>query len=83
LKAGWRTGATLDGPVLSKTPKVGGTHGALPDLPDLRAAFFLVGPGVPGGKSLGIIDMRDIAPTLAHEIGLTLPSADGKILLLP
>ena len=81
LKAGWRTGATLDGPVLSKTPKVGGTHGALPDLPDLRAAFFLVGPGVPAGKSLGVIDMRDVAPTLAHEVGLTLPSADGKILL--
>src|SRR5271169_1566732 len=81
LKAGWRTGATLDGPVLSKTPKVGGTHGALPDVPDLHAAFFLVGPGVPAGKSLGIIDMRDVAPTLAHEVGLALPSADGKILL--
>jgi hypothetical protein len=66
--------------VLSKI-KVGGTHGALPDLPDLRAAFFLVGPGVPAGRSLGVIDMRDVAPTLAHEVGLSLPSADGKILL--
>ena len=80
LKPGWRTGATADGPVLSKT-KVGGTHGALPDVPELRAAFFLVGPGVPVGRSLGLIDMRDIAPTLAHEVGLSLPSADGKILL--
>jgi predicted AlkP superfamily pyrophosphatase or phosphodiesterase len=80
LKPGWRTGATPDGPVLSKI-KVGGTHGALPDLPDLRAAFFLVGPGVPAGRSLGVIDMRDVAPTLAHEVGLSLPSADGKILL--
>jgi hypothetical protein len=25
--------------------------------------------------------MRDIAPTLAHEAGLSLPSADGKNLL--
>jgi hypothetical protein len=81
LKPGWRTGSTIDGPVLSKTPKVGGTHGALPDLPDLRASFFLVGPGVPAGKSLGIIDMRDVAPTLAHKVELALPSADGKILL--
>jgi predicted AlkP superfamily pyrophosphatase or phosphodiesterase len=80
LKPGWRTGSTPDGPVLSKI-KVGGTHGALPDLPDLRAAFLLVGPGVPAGRSLGVIDMRDVAPTLAHEVGLTLPSADGKILL--
>ncbi|HKN74750.1 MAG TPA: alkaline phosphatase family protein [Candidatus Acidoferrum sp.] len=80
LKPGWRTGATLDGPVLSKI-KVGGTHGAMPDLPDLHASFFLIGPGVPAGKSLGTIDMRDVAPTLAHEVGLALPSADGKTLL--
>ncbi len=80
LKPGWRTGSVLDGPVLSKI-KVGGTHGAMPDLPDLHASFFLVGPGVPAGKSLGTIDMRDVAPTLAHEVGLALPGADGKILL--
>lgn len=77
LKPGWRTGSALDGPVLSKT-KPGGTHGELPDVPDLRAAFFLVGPGVPAGRNLGLIDMRDIAPTLAHEAGLALPTADGR-----
>jgi predicted AlkP superfamily pyrophosphatase or phosphodiesterase len=80
FKPGWRTGSTLDGPILSKT-KVGGTHGGLPDLPDLRAAFFLLGPGIPAGRSLGLIDMRDIAPTLAHAVGLSLPSASGKNLL--
>jgi predicted AlkP superfamily pyrophosphatase or phosphodiesterase len=80
LKPGWRTGTALTGPVLSSL-KAGGTHGQLPDLPDLRAAFFLVGPGVPAGKNLGLIDMRDIAPTLAKEAGLSLPTADGKALL--
>jgi len=80
LKPGWRTGSALNGPVVS-TIKAGGTHGELPDLPDLHAAFFLVGPGVPAGKNLGLIDMRDIAPTLANEAGLSLPSADGKALL--
>jgi len=30
---------------------------------------------------LGLIDMRDIAPTLAKEAGLSLPSAEGKPLL--
>jgi predicted AlkP superfamily pyrophosphatase or phosphodiesterase len=80
LKPGWRTGSTLEGPVLSKL-KPGGTHGALPDVPDLRASFFVIGPGVPAGRDLGIIDMRDIAPTLAHLAGLSLPTADGKILL--
>ncbi|MGH9677924.1 MAG: alkaline phosphatase family protein, partial [Candidatus Acidiferrum sp.] len=80
LKPGWKTESTLEGPVVSKT-KPGGAHGELPDLPDLRASFFLVGPGVPAGRSLGIIDMRDVAPTLAHLAGLSLPTADGKILL--
>jgi predicted AlkP superfamily pyrophosphatase or phosphodiesterase len=77
LRPRWKTGSTLDGSILSKL-KPGGTHGQLPDVPDLRASFFLVGPGVPAGRSLGIIDMRDVAPTLAHLAGLSLPSADGK-----
>jgi hypothetical protein len=64
LKPGWRTTFGLNGPVVSKTARPGGTHGALPDLPDLRASFFLVGPGVPAGKNLGVIDMRNIAPTM-------------------
>jgi len=80
LKPGWRTGSTLEGPVLSKV-KPGGTHGELPDLPDLRASFFVVGPGVPAGRSLGLMDMRDIAPTLAFLAGLHLTTADGKNLL--
>ena len=77
LKPGWRTGSDVETPLLTKT-KAGGTHGELPDLPDLRASFFLVGPGVPAAKDLGVIDMRNIAPTLAHEVGLQLPSADGE-----
>jgi predicted AlkP superfamily pyrophosphatase or phosphodiesterase len=80
LKPGWKTGYGLDGPVVSKT-KPGGAHGELPDLPDLRASFFVIGPGVPAGRSLGLIDMRDVAPTLAHLAGLSFPTADGKNLL--
>jgi predicted AlkP superfamily pyrophosphatase or phosphodiesterase len=79
-KPGWKMGNALNGPILLKT-KPGGTHGELPDLPDLRAAFFLVGPGVPPSRSLGIIDMRDVAPTLAQLLGLSLPTAEGKDLL--
>jgi predicted AlkP superfamily pyrophosphatase or phosphodiesterase len=80
MKSGWRTGSALNGQVLSAI-KPGGTHGQLPDVPELRAAFFFVGPGVPAGKDLGVIDMRDIAPTLAKEAGLSLPGAEGKSLL--
>jgi len=80
LKPGWRMGSSPTGPVLSTT-KPSGTHGHLPDAPGLRASLFLVGAGVPAGHSLGVIDMRDIAPTLARRLGLTLPAADGKVLL--
>jgi predicted AlkP superfamily pyrophosphatase or phosphodiesterase len=81
LKPGWKTVASFTGPVAGKTAHTMGTHGQLPDLPDLRASFFLVGPGVPANKHLGLVDMRSIAPTLAHLIGVSLPSADGKDLL--
>lgn len=80
LKPGWRTGSSASGPVVSKV-RPGGTHGELPDVPELRAAFFISGPGIPAGKNLGVIDMRDIAPTLAKEVGLSLPDAEGKALL--
>lgn len=81
LKPGWKTVFSLTGPIVSKTTKTLGTHGELPDLPDLRASFFVVGTGVPAGNDLGLVDMRSIAPTLAHLIGVPLPSADGMNLL--
>jgi predicted AlkP superfamily pyrophosphatase or phosphodiesterase len=80
LKPGWRTGAALTGPVVAKV-KPGGTHGELPDVPELRAAFFVVGPGIPAGRDLGLMDMRDVAPTLAKEAGLVLAGAEGKAVL--
>jgi len=79
-KPGWFVGSGYDGAVVTKTNRFG-THGHLPDLPELRAAFFFVGPGGPAGRSLGLIDMRDIAPTVAKRLGLALPSAEGKSLL--
>jgi hypothetical protein len=80
LRPDWQSGSSLNGPLTAKAG-VGGMHGHLPDLPDMRASFFLVGPGVPAGRSLGLVDMRDIAPTLAHRLELSLPSAEGKVLL--
>ena len=42
----------------------------------MRATLILNGPGVPSGVDLGEVDMRRIAPTLAHRLGVPLPSAD-------
>jgi predicted AlkP superfamily pyrophosphatase or phosphodiesterase len=79
LKTDWTAGSSLTGPLVAKA-SVAGMHGHLPELPDLRASFFVVGPDVPAGRSFGLIDMRDIATTLARRLNLALP-ADGKVLL--
>jgi predicted AlkP superfamily pyrophosphatase or phosphodiesterase len=51
-------------------------HGYVPDRPELRSSFFIVGPHVAAGRSLGEIDMRRIAPTLAGILGVSLRDAD-------
>jgi predicted AlkP superfamily pyrophosphatase or phosphodiesterase len=55
-----------------------GTHGYFPTHPEMRATFILAGPGIAKHGSLGEIDMRDIAPTLAAVMKVKLPDADGK-----
>jgi arylsulfatase A-like enzyme len=47
----------------------------------MNSSLVITGPGVPAGRSLGIVDMRDIAPTLAALLGVRLPSAEGRDLL--
>jgi hypothetical protein len=42
----------------------------------MRSTFILVGPGIPANHSLGNIDMRSIAPTLASLLKLLLPAAE-------
>jgi predicted AlkP superfamily pyrophosphatase or phosphodiesterase len=79
LRPGFSMASGFTGGVVTKSH--GGQHGHLPDVPELRAAFFVVGPGVPAGRALGLVDMRDIAPTLARLARLSLPTADGKNLL--
>jgi hypothetical protein len=58
-----------------------GTHGNLPDDRAMDAAFFVAGPGIPAGRALGRIDMRDVAPTLAARLDLALPAAEGRDVL--
>jgi predicted AlkP superfamily pyrophosphatase or phosphodiesterase len=53
-----------------------GTHGYFPAAPEMRAAFLIMGPGVPRGRSLGEIDQRAIAPTLARIMGAKFDSAE-------
>ena len=78
LKPGFRAGAALSGALVTPVASPGGTHGFLPDTSDMNASFFIVGEGVPAGRNLGPIDMRDVAPTVAARLGVALPTAKGR-----
>lgn len=73
---GFYFGGGLDAPI-TRDIKPGGGHGFLPELTEMDSSFFIAGPGIPAGRNLGRIDMRDIAPTLASLLGVELPSAEG------
>ena len=53
-----------------------GTHGWFPAMPEMRATFMLMGPGIPKAHALGEIDQRAIAPTLARIMGAKLSGAE-------
>jgi len=61
---------------LTGVPSSRGTHGYFPAAPEMRATFLIMGPGIPAGKSLGEIDQRAIAPTLARIMGTKLDGAE-------
>jgi hypothetical protein len=48
----------------------------------MRAAFFMAGTGIAQHRNLGVIDMRQIAPTVANVLNVTLPSANSPPLLV-
>ncbi len=74
IKPGYQLGYAFSGPLVTPAPSTG-THGYLPDRPEMRASFFIMGPGIARGRQLGVIDMRQIAPTLAAVLGVPLPAA--------
>jgi len=41
----------------------------------MRSSFFLVGPGIAAHRDLGLIDMLQIAPTVAAILNVSLPTA--------
>ena len=75
MRPGFSIATTLAGPVAAKV-SVRGTHGYSPEHAEMNSFFAVAGPGIRAGASLGEIDMRSIAPTLAALMGTTLPTAD-------
>jgi predicted AlkP superfamily pyrophosphatase or phosphodiesterase len=73
-KDGYDPGGALSGAVVEDAPSTG-MHGYLPSRPAMRSAFFISGYGIAKGRNLGVIDMRQIAPTLAGVLNIQLTDA--------
>ncbi len=55
-------------------------HGYNENFPEMRASFMLHGEGIEKGHVEGV-HLIDVAPTLAHIMGFTLPDAEGHSVL--
>lgn len=57
-----------------------GNHGFGPERPGAHVLLWLSGPGIRQGVRLDSARVVDIAPTLAHAVGLALPQAQGRVM---
>jgi predicted AlkP superfamily pyrophosphatase or phosphodiesterase len=80
LKPGYYTGAATSGDLVTVIPTAMGSHGFSPEYPEMRASFFAVGKGIARQRDLGVVDMRQIAPTVAKILKVQLPTAKEKAL---
>jgi predicted AlkP superfamily pyrophosphatase or phosphodiesterase len=78
LKPGYYVGAATSGDLVTLIPTVRGSHGFSPEYPEMRASFFAVGAGIARNRNLGVVDMRQIAPTVAKILKVPMPTAKEK-----
>lgn len=57
-----------------------GTHGGRADDPDYDSIFIASGRGIKPGIRLERMRNLDVAPTVAHLLGISLPDAEGRVL---
>lgn len=58
-----------------------GTHGYVPDHPDMAGIFYVLGRGVAREARLDAVSNLDIAPTVSHLLGIEPPrDCEGKVL---
>ena len=75
LRSGYEMGYSLTQPLIVKPGNLG-MHGYLPERAEMLSAFFIVGPHIAKAKSVGEIDMRQIAPTIADILRVRLGGAE-------
>jgi predicted AlkP superfamily pyrophosphatase or phosphodiesterase len=75
LKPGYYTATALSGSLVTPIPGHRGSHGFSPEDPEMRSSFFAVGAGIAHHRDLGLVDMRQIAPTVAGILHVPMPTA--------
>jgi predicted AlkP superfamily pyrophosphatase or phosphodiesterase len=75
FKDGYYASVSPAGEAVTEIHERHGGHGFSPEHPNMRAAFFIEGEGIARGRDLGVIDMRQIAPTLARLMDVRLASS--------
>lgn len=82
LKAGYYAGFGTSGALVARVRNVFGSHGFSPQYPEMHASFFAVGASVAHHRDLGVIDMRQIAPTVARILAAPMQTAKAQPLHL-
>ena len=82
MKPGYYLEAGTSGRLVSAIEGTRGSHGFSPEYPEMRASFFAMGAGIARHRDLGVIDMRQIAPTVARILNVPMPTAKAKPLNL-
>ena len=59
-------------------PSPKGEHGYLPSNPRMLSGFIAVGKCAQPGRNLGLIQVTDVAATIASELGVPWPTSAGK-----
>ncbi len=78
LKPGYYTGSGISGDLVTVIPTARGSHGFSPEYPEMHSSFFAVGAGIARNRNLGVVDMRQIAPTVARILKVQMPTAKEK-----
>jgi predicted AlkP superfamily pyrophosphatase or phosphodiesterase len=75
FKPGYYAGAAISGGIVTEIPGNRGSHGFSPEYPEMRSSFFACGAGIAKHRDVGVVDMRQIAPTVARILGVPMPTA--------
>jgi predicted AlkP superfamily pyrophosphatase or phosphodiesterase len=77
-KSDYAFAGAKNGPALTPIPDTRGTHGYDSTDPDMDCIFTAWGRGIKSGARLERISNKDVAPTIAELLGISMPAVQGK-----